>query len=224
LSTAPVTPSAPVERRPQRAEVLLDQARAGLRDPSLRAEAMRLDGRVRVPLARPPEAPALLLEAAHAFEPIDSNRARWALLEALDAGVVSLSFTTGTRLEDIARAVLAVPREAEGPPSLVDLLLDGTATLLAWDYATAVPILREATAVLRSGAVSRLISVSKEAWPQAEGSMAMRAVISIEADNTTSIRWYAREVLRLHEDHPSWLDMERQVAGVDRALTDHAPR
>jgi tetratricopeptide (TPR) repeat protein len=155
LSTAPVTPSAPVERRPQRAEVLLDQARAGLRDPSLRAEAVRLDGRVRVPLARPPEAPALLLEAAHAFEPIDSNRARWALLEALDAGVVSLSFTTGTTLEDIARAVLAVPREAEGPPALVDLLLDGTATLLASDYATAVPILREATAVLRSGAVSR---------------------------------------------------------------------
>jgi tetratricopeptide (TPR) repeat protein len=38
---------------------------------------------------------------------------------------------------------------------LVDLLLDGTATLLASDYATAVPILREAAAVLRSGAVSR---------------------------------------------------------------------
>ena len=140
---------------PQRAEVLLDQARGGLRDPLLRAEAMRLDGRLRVPLAQPPAAPALLLAAARAFEPIDRERARRVLLEALDAGVVSLSFTTGTTLEDIARAALAVPREAAGPPSLVDLLLDGAATLLASDHAAAVALLRDAAAILRGGSVSR---------------------------------------------------------------------
>jgi hypothetical protein len=44
-------------------------------------------------------------------------------------------------------------------------------------------------------------------------------VISIEADNIASIRWYAREVLRLTEGHPTWLDMERQLAraGCERA-------
>lgn len=68
-----------------------------------------------------------------------------------------------------------------------------------------------------------LISISKESWPQEEGSAAMRAVISIEAD-TTSIRWYAREVLLLDEDHPSWLDMERQIFSADGADGDHAPR
>lgn len=140
---------------PQRAEVLLGQARAGLKDAALRAEAMRLDGRLRVPLAQPPAAPALLLEAARAFEPLDTERARRVLLEALDAGVVSLSFTTGTTLEDIARAALSVRRETAGPPSLVDLLLDGAATLLASGYAAAVPLLREAAAILRDGPVSR---------------------------------------------------------------------
>jgi hypothetical protein len=57
-----------------------------------------------------------------------------------------------------------------------------------------------------------LISISEESWPQAAGSRAMRAIISIEADNPASIRWYARAILKLNEGHPAWLDMERQLA------------
>ena len=67
-----------------------------------------------------------------------------------------------------------------------------------------------------------LISVSEESWPQVAGNREMRAIISIEADNPASIRWYAREVLRLDEGHPAWLDMERQLrAGGMPARTRH---
>ena len=56
-----------------------------------------------------------------------------------------------------------------------------------------------------------LISVSEDAWPQPTGSEDMRAVVSVEADNPDSVRWYAHEVLRLREGHPAWQDMERQL-------------
>ncbi|MGH9289428.1 MAG: hypothetical protein ACRD0V_14255 [Acidimicrobiales bacterium] len=56
-----------------------------------------------------------------------------------------------------------------------------------------------------------MISISEESWPQAAGSTGMRAIISIEADNADSIRWYAREILGLRQGHPAWLDMERQL-------------
>ena len=42
----------------------------------------------------------------------------------------------------------------------------------------------------------------------------MRAVVSIEADNPDSIRWYAHEILRIREGQPPWRDMERQLAAT----------
>lgn len=62
-----------------------------------------------------------------------------------------------------------------------------------------------------------LISIREESWPQAAGSSELRAVISIEATNGESIRWYARRVLRLDQASASWHDMERQIARVGRA-------
>jgi hypothetical protein len=61
-----------------------------------------------------------------------------------------------------------------------------------------------------------LISINEESWPQAAGSTVMRAIISIEADNAASIRWYAGEVLRLSPRHAAWLEMERQLGAADR--------
>ena len=61
-----------------------------------------------------------------------------------------------------------------------------------------------------------LISISEESWPQPAGSTVMRAIISIEADNADSIRWYVRAILGLRERHPSWLDMERQLRASDK--------
>jgi hypothetical protein len=63
-----------------------------------------------------------------------------------------------------------------------------------------------------------LISISEESWPQASDSRAMRAIISIEADNPASIRWYAREILKLNDGHPAWLDMERQLAAAAKSV------
>jgi hypothetical protein len=40
----------------------------------------------------------------------------------------------------------------------------------------------------------RAVSVSEDTWPQATGSADMRAVVSVEADNPDSVRWYAHEV------------------------------
>jgi hypothetical protein len=60
-----------------------------------------------------------------------------------------------------------------------------------------------------------LISINEDSWPQRDGSSEMRAVISIEATNATSVRWYAHEVLGLEESDPSWDDMERQIAASD---------
>jgi hypothetical protein len=61
---------------PLRARTLLDEARPKLKDPELQAEAMRLEGRVSLHIARPSSAPAMLLAAARAFVPLDRKRAR----------------------------------------------------------------------------------------------------------------------------------------------------
>ena len=60
-----------------------------------------------------------------------------------------------------------------------------------------------------------LISISEESWPEVPGSGSQRAVVSVEADNPDSVRWYAHEVLQLHEGHPSWQEMERQLSRAD---------
>jgi hypothetical protein len=65
--------------------------------------------------------------------------------------------------------------------------------------------------------VHGLISVNEESRPLAQGSGAMRAVVSIEADNADSIRWYAHEILRLREGQSAWHDMERQLGGPRRS-------
>lgn len=67
-----------------------------------------------------------------------------------------------------------------------------------------------------------LISISEESWPQAAGTSAMRSVISIEADNADSVRWYVRDVLGLDAGHPTWLDMERQLRATDERERWHA--
>jgi hypothetical protein len=56
-----------------------------------------------------------------------------------------------------------------------------------------------------------LISVSEESWPDVPGSTSRRAVVSVEADNPDSVRWFAHEILQLREGQPSWQDMERQL-------------
>jgi hypothetical protein len=87
---------------PIRAEALLSRARLGLSDPHLRAEAQQLDGRLRVLLGQPSASPALLLDAARQFLPLDLDRARESLLEAFDAFLISLHLTLDTSGAEIA--------------------------------------------------------------------------------------------------------------------------
>jgi DNA-binding CsgD family transcriptional regulator len=140
---------------PQRAEALLEKARPGLEDPVLVTEAMRLDGRLRVPLADPASAPARLFAAARALESIDLSLARAAYLEALDASIVSQHMTAGVSPQDIARAALATRGAVTGPPTLSDLLLDGTALLFVSDFKNAMPLLQLAASVMRDEPIAR---------------------------------------------------------------------
>ena len=139
---------------PHRSEALLDQARAEVDDPLLQAEATRLEGRLQVPLGRPPAAAARLVAAARAFAPLDRARARTTLAEAIDTALVAQQFTLGTSFGEIGRLALATPRDGAGPPELCDLLLDGLASLFTGNDAAAMPILREAVARLARGDVT----------------------------------------------------------------------
>src|SRR4029077_15185858 len=133
----------------------LEQARPGLQDPALVAEAMRLDGRLRVPLADPASAPTRLFAAARALESIDVSLARAAYLEAFDACVVSQHLTVGVSPQDIARAALATRSALTSPPTLTDLLLDGTALLFLSDLTQAMPLLKRAASVMRDQSIAR---------------------------------------------------------------------
>jgi DNA-binding CsgD family transcriptional regulator len=90
------------------------------------------------------EAPAVLLTAAHAYQPFDVLRARSILLDAVGAACLAGDRAVGTSPRDLAREALATPRPAGATPTMADLLLDGTATRLAAGYADAAPTLRAA--------------------------------------------------------------------------------
>ena len=106
-------------------------------------------------LAKPSVAPALLLAAARAFDPLDPKLARECLLEAMDAAFVSLRSTVGTTIEEIAQEALARRLPTSGRATVEDYLLDGASALFMSSYAEAVPVLRKAAEILRRGTVSR---------------------------------------------------------------------
>jgi DNA-binding CsgD family transcriptional regulator len=136
---------------PRRAKTLLTRARAGLTDHLLLAEAQQLAGRMRV-LSRPVKAPAELLDAARQFLPLDMDRARQSLLEALDAFLITQYFTVDTTGREIAETALAT-RDRRPDPQLTDLLLDGTSLLLSVGYEAGVDLLSSAARRLRDGPI-----------------------------------------------------------------------
>ncbi|MDQ1454882.1 MAG: hypothetical protein QOH28_502 [Actinomycetota bacterium] len=143
-----------------RAESILEQARAGLEDPALQAEALRIDGRLRIPLAQPSIAMGLLLDAARAVAPTDVPRARDVLLEAVDAGFVSGQFTFAA-WHDVAHLALATTPLDPTDRTFTDVLLDGAAFVYTADYARAMPLLREAAESLARGPLRGEDIVSK---------------------------------------------------------------
>jgi DNA-binding CsgD family transcriptional regulator len=135
-----------------RAESLLAQARPGLVDPKLLAEALDIEGRLCWPLSRTPDAAALHLEAASQLLPLDADRARYCLRQAIETYVTSQHFTEGITGAEIAEVVLATPVDV-GAENHGDLLLNGTALLISGRYPEAVELLRRAGRLLNGGSV-----------------------------------------------------------------------
>jgi DNA-binding CsgD family transcriptional regulator len=137
---------------PRRAKTLLARARSGLTEPLLLAEAQQLAGRIRVN-TQPVKAPAFLLDAARQFLPLDVDRSRQSLLEALDAFLITQHFTVDTTGPEIAVTALGT-RDGRREPRLADLLLDGTSLHLAEGYEAGVDTLSSAARWLREGPVT----------------------------------------------------------------------
>jgi DNA-binding CsgD family transcriptional regulator len=130
-----------------RAQGLLDEARPHLEGDLLQAEGLELHGRILAAQYRSlPEALAALIQAAHAFAPLDVARARNSLLLALDA---ALLMPPAARTE-VARAARDIPLPEGVEPTVVDLLVDGWAADASGDYGTAAVLLRKALMLLRA--------------------------------------------------------------------------
>jgi DNA-binding CsgD family transcriptional regulator len=125
-------------------ESLLEEARPHLGGPFERAQAQRLDGRLRQPLGQSRLAPSLLLGAARAFGPIDRVLSHHSLIEAFVACGASLQFTEGTTEPEIAQTALESLSAQSTLTTKADLLLKGVALRHAGTYADAVPAMREA--------------------------------------------------------------------------------
>jgi len=123
---------------------LLREALPDLTDPIERAQAQRLDGRLRLPLGQPQLGPALLLGAAKAFEPIDRRLCHQSLLDALQSSEASMHFTEGTTISEIAATALVSLRQQTTPAAPADIMLKGVAMRYGGSYLDAVPAMRDA--------------------------------------------------------------------------------
>ena len=132
-----------------RVDVLLQKVRPLLTDPLLVAEATRLAafGARRRNLQA---APQMLLDAARSFLPVDRDRARSVLLDAMHAALITQEHMSGTSLDEIAGVVLANPAEHADPPSMTDVQLDAVAVLVSSGHQEATPLLQRAAEVLRN--------------------------------------------------------------------------
>jgi DNA-binding CsgD family transcriptional regulator len=133
---------------PSSARVLLNEAAGQLTGPLARAQAQRLDGRLRFALGSGGEAPSILLQAARVFGPLDPGRARETLLEALQVALYAGRMASGVGVAEVARAMSQAPPVPQPGSAIPELLLDGYAAVLNGDRTAGVPLLRRAVAML----------------------------------------------------------------------------
>jgi ATP/maltotriose-dependent transcriptional regulator MalT len=119
----------------------LERARLDL----IRAEASYAE-------SRGSEAPALLLRAAKALDPLDSQLARETYLDAWSSALFAGKLAS-TSLHDVSREALAAPRQI-GPPRPSDLLLQGFALAFTDGRTAAAPVLRRAASGFAGSEVS----------------------------------------------------------------------
>jgi DNA-binding CsgD family transcriptional regulator len=137
----------------EQAGILLARARQRLIDPLILAEAQNIDGRLRIALLQPTAAQHLL-SAARQFLPLDMDRARNSLLEAIVAYFVSQTMAVGTDSRELAEMALTSKRNSS-EAGLADLLLESFGMLCGVGYAEAVEVLRRTARWLSAGPVSK---------------------------------------------------------------------
>jgi DNA-binding CsgD family transcriptional regulator len=121
----------------------LATAEVGQLDELGRAEVVSLRGRIAFASNSGREAPALFLDAARQFEPLDVARARDAYLESWAAALFAGRFAEDVGLYEVARAARSAPRPA-GVPRPSDVMLDGFAVMVTEGLGEAAPLLRGA--------------------------------------------------------------------------------
>jgi DNA-binding CsgD family transcriptional regulator len=133
---------------------LLAAAAVGPLDPLQRARLDLLRAEVKYAESRGSEAPALLLRAAKALDPLDPQLARETYLDAWSAALFAGRLAqTGGGLHEVSSEVLAAPRPA-GAARPSDLLLEGFARALTEGRSAAAPVLEAAARGFSSDGVS----------------------------------------------------------------------
>jgi DNA-binding CsgD family transcriptional regulator len=93
--------------------------------------------------SRGSEAPALLLRAAKALDPLDPQLARDTYLDAWSSALFAGRLATSVKLDHVSREALAAPRRT-GAKHPSDLLLEGFSLAFMNGRAAAAPVLRRA--------------------------------------------------------------------------------
>jgi DNA-binding CsgD family transcriptional regulator len=131
---------------------LLAVAEEGRLDELGRAQVELLRGQIEFASSLGGEAPALLLNVAKRFEPLDPGLARETYLDAWAAAMYAGRYLRAESLDGVSRAALSAPRPTSGPrPS--DLLLDGFCVLATEGRTASAPKLRQAVSVFTQGEI-----------------------------------------------------------------------
>jgi DNA-binding CsgD family transcriptional regulator len=128
---------------------LLATADAGPLDEFQRAQIELLRAQLAFVSSRGTDATPLLLAAARRLEPLDISVARETYVDAFSAALFGARLNGSVGVREVAEAARAAPRPSGTEPATADLLLDALVAV-ADDYATAVPLCREAVKRLSS--------------------------------------------------------------------------
>jgi DNA-binding CsgD family transcriptional regulator len=122
---------------------LLATAEAGPLDELQRAQIDLLRAQLAFVASRGTEATPLLLAAARRLERLDISAARETYVDAFSAALFGARLNGSVGIPEVAAAARAAPWPPGAEPATADLLLDALVAL-ADDYATAVPLCRDA--------------------------------------------------------------------------------
>ena len=130
------------------ASTLLTMARSGPVDELQHAQTDLISAQMAFAASRGNDATLLLLAAAQRLQPLDLQLTRQTYLDAFSAAQFAARLNDGVGIAEVARAARSAPRRPGAEPTAGDVLLDAFVTLTE-DYASAVPVGRNALARLR---------------------------------------------------------------------------